>query len=298
MKPFFRWAGSKASLVDAIASRLPGLIDTYYEPFAGSAALFLHLAEEGRIRRAVLGDGSPAVAATLEAVRDDPHGVTAGLADVNRELNRVRQTVYKAQAYYQLCARNLIRRQEPARTAALFLFLNQTCFNGLWRTNREGLLNTPPDLARVAAWRPDPDPIKHASRLLKTTNAEIRHADFSRTLGVALGSEGQRNQSVVYLDPPYLPETASGFKSYTSEGFRPSDFADLMELVAQLTLRHHRVVLSTSIHPLAMSTIWSLAETGRLPGANVETLSTRRRIAASPERRGNRDELLMVAGGR
>jgi DNA adenine methylase len=296
VKPFFRWLGSKAGLTDHIIALMPEKIDTYYEPFFGSGAVFLALAETGRIEQAVLGDGNPDVAQTIEAVRDDPHGVISALADINRELNRIRLNAPRAAAFYALARTRIREKADPPRLAALFLFLNQTAFNGLWRVNRAGDMNAPPDGARLAAWHPDPEPIKEASRLFKKCRASVHYGDFSQTIGPAIRSPSRR--SALYLDPPYLSETSSGFVSYTSEPFRAGDFIDMMVLVEQAVRNGSRVVLSTSSHIQALSTLWAMVAEEQLPGAYIQTIQAHRRVAAGSEHRGYRGEILFAAGPR
>ena len=132
-KPFLKWAGGKRALLPDILSRIPaGPIETYIEPFLGGGAVFLELAKQGRISNAVLNDRNPEVIHTWRMVRDEPH----------RVIEAVGQWTPNEETYYRIRGLNVDELSDVER-AARVLWLNRTCYNGLYRINRSGQFNVP-----------------------------------------------------------------------------------------------------------------------------------------------------------
>lgn len=219
MTSILRWAGSKRKLVKELLSLAPPEFGRYLEPFAGSAVLFFEL----RPPTGVLGDLNPEVIATYSAIRDEPSGV-------HRHLESIPKT---SDAYYKL------RSIDPTaltgvQRAARLIFLMKACFNGVYRTNRQGLFNVP--LGSKFFALPDRQIIDAASDAL--SQIELVCGDFAEAIGRAAPGD------FVYLDPPYSDGTRfRGEYSYNG-AFQSEDLERLVNSCNELTQKKVSVLLS------------------------------------------------------
>jgi DNA adenine methylase len=230
--PIVKWVGGKGRLLPQLVPLLPPGVELmrHVEPFVGGGAVFFGL----RPRRALLCDVNPALIDTYTAVRDQSE-------DVIEEL-RALASDHDDRAYYRVRERyNRGRKLAPAQRAAMFVYLNKTCFNGLHRVNRRGEFNVP-------AGRYDKPRILNEDAL-RAASAELSRSDllccsFERLLTTAKPGD------FVYLDPPYEPvsETAS-FTAYAQEGFGRQDQMRLRDVYAELDRRGCRLMLSNSDVP-------------------------------------------------
>lgn len=231
-KPIVKWAGGKSRLLGELLDRVPRKIGTYAEPFAGGAALFFALAAERSrglrtFERAVLADRNAELVALYRAVRDDVQAVIRALDDYR----------YDKDLFYAVRAQDTRGLSDAAR-GARFIFLNRTCFNGLWRVNSRGQFNVPfgkykdPKICDKAA-------LVAASKAL--AGVSIVEADFEDVTG-RLG-----RRDFVYLDPPYVPvsRTAS-FTAYAKDGFSPDDQSRLARELWSLKRRGAQAMLSNA----------------------------------------------------
>jgi len=277
-RPFVKWAGGKAQLLPPLLERLPDTIDTYYEPFMGGAALFFALASDPdrAPRRAVLNDWNTELVTTYEVVRDQLDDLVARLEPL-ATLYLDADDEARAQIYYQVRAE---RPEEPVGTAARLLFLNKTCFNGLYRVNQRGLFNVPhgryknPTILDVAL-------LEGASRALQ--NTELLSGDFEVACAAA------RPGDFVYLDPPFHPlSDTANFTSYTAGAFGREDQLRLKWTMDTLRGRGVPVMLSNSPHD------WIV---GLYEGSHytVERTPARRSINSKADGRGAIDELIVTS---
>lgn len=242
--PFLKWVGGKGRLLRQLDALIPQGRLRYGEPFLGGGAVFFHLRAQGRLERAVLCDYSRDIVGACEALRDDPDTLLA--------LLRAHETTYLAAdadgraAYFQA-----VRERHPVdltgdqamttpERAARMLFLNRTCFNGLWRENSRGRFNVPhgryPNPGIVQE-----DKLRAAAKALR--HAEILQADFRRLPELA----AQHRLDFVYLDPPYHPVSAtSSFNAYSGGTFPASAQADLAGVCRKLDAMGVRWLLSNS----------------------------------------------------
>lgn len=229
--PIVKWAGGKRSVLPQLLALVPPRFSTYYEPFLGGGAFFLALEPD----RAVIGDANCELIAAYAAVRDEPEAVMAAL-------DRMQPYVRDRDFYYW------VRSQDPsalppAERAARFIFLNKTCYNGLYRVNRAGAFNVPFGRYTRPPILYDRANLERVSQLFR--RAELRCADFALTV------ESAGEEDFVYLDPPYVPLTrTANFTKYTSGDFDAADQRRLAEVVHRLTGRGCRVLLSNSDMPL------------------------------------------------
>jgi DNA adenine methylase len=273
--PFLKWAGGKAKLVPALLELLPreGPL-AYHEPFVGAGAVFFGLEAERRLRSAALNDMNEELIGTYEAVRDRVDEVIAELASVSAEyLGRADQHS-RAEHYYDVRAQ---RPTNPAARAARMVFLNRTCFNGLYRVNRKGEFNVPHgDYARPRIL--DADGLRACSAAL--AGAALSTLDFEEACLSAGAGE------LVYLDPPYQPLTpTANFTSYTSADFGEGEQRRLADVFRDLTRRGVRAILSNSAHP-AVEALYRGYPMRRIPMA--------RAINSDGSKRGPVEELVVT----
>lgn len=229
--PFVKWVGGKGRLLAQLLPLLPPGADRmrHVEPFAGGAAMFF----ARRPKRALLCDVNPALVHTYTMVRDRVDEVAAHLAEHASD--------HDAEHYYRVRDRyNRASEDGPAR-AAMFIYLNKTCFNGLHRVNKKGQFNVP--AGRYTNPRIlDEEGLRAASAQL--AGADIRCQGFETLLASA------RPGDFVYFDPPYEPVSrTANFTSYAQDGFSQDDQARLAQVFAELTRRGCRCMLSNSDVP-------------------------------------------------
>ena len=228
--PIVKWAGGKSKLVGELLARAPAQFSRYYEPFVGGGALFFRLAPPS----AVLGDKNPDLVGMYRCVASDVEAVL-------RRLRTHRQR-HDADYYYRVRERwNTGAYRPGADRAAAFIYLNKTCFNGLWRVNSRGLFNVP--AGRYAAPSIyDPDGLRAASAVLR--GATLTSGSFADSVQSAGAGD------FVYFDPPYHPVTETAkFTSYTAGSFGDKDQQELAELVRDLASRGCHVMVSNSDSP-------------------------------------------------
>ncbi len=233
VRPVLKWAGGKGKLLPELITRMPDEFNLYHEPFVGGAALFFALASRSLVSDSYLSDINPALIEVYSALRDQVDDVIALLRDHERA---------HSQAYYYHVRALLPETLNLAERAARVLYLNKTCYNGLYRENRSGQFNVPfgryknPTIC-------DELNLRAAAQVLQRAQIAVRH--FSDVLATA------RPGDFVYFDPPYQPISAtSSFTAYHKYGFDERDQADLRDVFAELTRRGVRAMLSNSSAPL------------------------------------------------
>jgi DNA adenine methylase len=224
--PFLKWVGGKTSLLSELRKHVPQRLRRYHEPFVGGGALFFDVMP----RRAFLADGNEELIHCYAQVRDDVYGVLDALA----------RHVYE-KAHFAAVRALEPSRLSAAERAARFIYLNKTCFNGLWRVNRAGRFNVPIGRYRNPKFN-DPAALITASHALRS--ADIACAPFEDSMGRAAPGD------FVYLDPPYDPVSATaGFAAYTASGFGWEDQRRLAHACVVLNRRGVRFLLSNSSTP-------------------------------------------------
>lgn len=220
-RPFLKWAGGKSWLVDTQKGLFPSSYGVYFEPFLGGASVFFALQPD----KSVIGDVNPKLVNAYRVVRDFPKDIERKLQDY--------QALHSHEFYYQERAKAYSCEID---LAAQFIYLNRTCFNGLYRENLKGKFNVPIGTKTSVQLRHDD--FDGASRALKN-NVEIVHCDFEKLINKA--SEGD----FVYVDPPYLNEgTQSGFVKYTSQVFDWDDQERLTKTLIAAKKRGVKLLVS------------------------------------------------------
>jgi DNA adenine methylase len=265
-KPFLKWAGGKGRLIAQYQPFLPKEFDTYYEPFLGGGALFFNL----RPQRAVLSDINPELVNVYVCVRDR-------VDDLIKHLEH--HAANHSHDYYYLT-----RSSSPDASierAARLLYLNKTCFNGLYRVNAQGQFNVP--MGRYSNPRIcDPALLRAASEALQS--ATIIQRSFKDVLDSNLSA-----QDFVYFDPPYQPlSSTSNFTSYSRDAFTAEHQTQLRDIFAQLAQQKVQVMLSNSDCPFIRELYKSFA-------IHTHTIQAARAINASATKRGKINEVLIVS---
>jgi DNA adenine methylase len=287
VRPLLKWAGGKRQLLTALRRFYPVRFRRYVEPFVGSGAVFFDLYNAGLLQRrdARLTDVNPDLISCYEAVRDRTEEVIAILKGLEAE-HRLRG----ADAYYEWRAWfNRLRASGAghaggavgAELAAIFIYLNRTGFNGLYRVNRDGAFNVP--AGRYVKPRIcDPDHVRAVARALRETGAVLRCAPFDAALhGTGIGD-------FIYCDPPYAPlSRTSSFAHYTAGGFGPTEQIRLQEAVAAAARRGAHVIVSNSSAP-------EIERGYTRAGLSVGRVPARRAINSRASLRGPVDELIIT----
>lgn len=281
-RPILKWAGGKRQLLPALRQYYPPDFRTYFEPFLGSAAVFLDLHNSGRLGGgARLSDSSPDLIGCYIAVRD-------AVEDVIGELERLEEAHRRRGQphYYEVRARfNRMRRELPESSdygptlAAMLIYLNRTGYNGLFRLNAGGGFNVP--AGRYA--RPvicDAVNLRLVSSALAQPGVLIEKTKFDVALAKA------RTGDFVYLDPPYAPTSpTASFTAYTAGGFAADDQARLQGLVVGLAREGCNLLLSNSTAP-AIRQLYADDGSARAAGLRAFTVPARRAINSRASRRG------------
>ena len=243
IKPFLKWAGGKTQLIDAISKKFPyqkAECFTYVEPFVGSGAvLFWVLQNYPEIKRAVINDVNPDLINTYNVVAESVDDLIDVLTLWSNEYQQLaNQKSKRDEYYYHKRDKFNARSTDAVYQAALFIFLNKTCFNGLYRVNRNNIFNVP-----VGSYtKPlicDSENLRAVSRLLK--NVTILNGDFTETLNYA------GENTCFYLDPPYKPLTeTANFTSYAKNQFNDTEQLRLKMFCDKLDSHGYKWILSNS----------------------------------------------------
>jgi DNA adenine methylase len=229
-RPVLKWAGGKTRLLPDLIQRLPPAFRAYHEPFVGSAALFFELHHRQMPAGAHLSDINPSLMDVYTAVRDQ----------VEEVINTLKHHPYDKDYYYDVRALDP-RKLTLAQRAARFIYLNKTCYNGLYRENRSGQFNVPFGAHKNPTICDEPN-LRAAAAALR--GVQLACAPFDHVLKHAQADD------LVYFDPPYYPVSATAnFTTYTSSGFLREDHIRLREVVRALTWRGVYVILSNSDTP-------------------------------------------------
>lgn len=264
--PFVKWAGGKRGSIEEMLKHVPATYGTFFEPFVGGGALFYALQPE----RAVLGDSNDKLMTAYTIVRDS-------VEDLIRQLSRITDTA-KNFAYIREQF-NGGRFNSPATGAAWLIFLNKTCFNGLYRVNKLGNFNVPYDGTRIGKRTICDDVnLRLCAKALK--GVELFAGDFEK---LALRA---RKGDFVYFDPPYVPVGGyADFTEYVMGGFGPEEQARLVAVAKRLKARGVHVLLSNADVP----------EVRRLyKGFKLHEVQARRSINSKATNRGKVGELLIT----
>lgn len=289
-KPFLKWAGGKTQLLPVIERMIPEEFYktnfTFIEPFVGSGAVLFWMIENfPNMKRAVINDINKDLIDTYITIKEQPYELIEILERFEQEYHDLTENEEdKKEYYYEKRILFNSRNENIINQSALFIFLNRTCFNGLYRVNRKNEFNVP-----IGSYNKpticNRDNIEAVSKALQ--KVEILNADFESTLEYA------DKHSLFYFDPPYKPlSNTSSFNSYAKDEFNDNE---------QIRLKHFCSKLDSLKH------IWILSNSD-VKGKdkndnffddlyaefNIQRVEAKRSINANPEKRGKLTELLIT----
>ena len=263
VSPFLKWAGGKSQLLEEILPLIPESYGKYIEPFIGGGALFFAL----KPRKAVISDSNPELINCYLQIAQDVESVI----DYLKGYRNTEEMFYA------------VRKQDwtllsPEEAAARMIYLNKTCFNGLYRVNKNGEFNCPygkyknPNIC-------DEEGLRAAAAVLK--NTVILCEDYKTVL-----TKHAKMGDFVFLDPPYVPVSAfADFKRYTKEQFYEKDQRDLADLVASLKQKDINIILTNSNAPLVNELY------GNYP---FKVVQTKRHISSKSDSRKGEDVIVTI----
>ena len=265
-RPFLKWAGGKTQLLPELVKRLPKSWNRYFEPFVGGGALFFRLLPKS----AFLSDITPELVNAYIVVRDEVEALIT-------ELSKHKHNETYFYRLRSVDADKSFKRWSNARKASRLIYLNKTCFNGLYRLNKAGCFNTPfgkyknPKIV-------DPVNLRACSHALK--NATISVSSFEKVYNFA------RRGDLVYFDPPYVPlDKTSSFVSYSRNGFDLALQKELFKLCCKLNERGVKFMLSNSSHSWVTETYSCF---------RLEQVKANRAINSVAKKRGKIEEVLVT----
>lgn len=289
-RPFLKWAGGKTQLIPSIEAALPKKIlsehFTYIEPFVGSGAvLFWVLNKFPNVKKAVINDVNSDLINTYKSIATTPLELIKVLKELQHDYHALKENEEEQNDYY-LSIREIYNARDADKItqAALFIFLNKTGFNGIYRVNAKNFYNVPKG-SNVTPTICDEANLMEVSQALK--KVEILEGDYQQTLTYA------DNNSFFYFDPPYKPlSETSSFNSYTKIGFNDDEQVRLKDFCAALDKKGIAWMLSNS------------DVKGKNPEDNffddlystfnVNRVLARRNLNAHPDKRGLLNELLIT----
>lgn len=221
LSPFVKWAGGKRQLLPEIEKRLPPHYQRYIEPFVGGGAVCLALAQPNSL----INDSNAALIHTYQTIQTHPDELISTIHTLDREIKTGKKETYYAQR--ERYNEKIRDRQYDIETAALFIFLNKHCFNGLYRVNRKGGFNVPYNNSVRESI--DEENIRNLSQFL--SSIEIAQGDFEDA------ADRAKTGDFIFFDSPYAPLNPTSFEAYTKEGFEREDHERLAALYRKLTER-------------------------------------------------------------
>lgn len=242
-KPFLRWAGGKCKLVNTISKFVPQKINRYWEPFLGAGSLFFKLCPT----QATLSDLNKSLIECYKTVKNDPDKLFKHLEFLTENHSEENYYIVR-ESYNKLKKYNFIK-------SAMFIYLNKTCFNGIFRVNQQGNFNTPYGKILNPAL-PTKEELIHISLTLK--NIDLICQSYEKIFDQVSSGD------FIYIDPPYPPlNDTSKFVEYTKERFSSEDQIKLAQFANQLSNKRCNVMISNTGTPQIMDLYrdWNIQKT-------------------------------------
>jgi len=285
VKPFIKWAGGKSQLLNVIRSKYPQKIERYCEPFVGGGAVLLDILANFNPNEVFINDINSALINTYRQVQTNVESLIFQLEEMQTEFwaadSESRRTIY---AQNRERFNSLINNKEDSvDKAALLIFLNKTCFNGLYRVNSKGLFNVP-----IGSYKKPPicdaENLRLISRLLE--NVQINCGDYSKC------ADFIDDNTFAYIDPPYRPLTATAsFTSYSENEFCDKQQIELGKFVDEIAAKGAKIVVSNS-DPKNSDESDSFFD-DLYSSYTIMRISAKRMINSKATGRGNINELLI-----
>ncbi|MDD5133299.1 MAG: Dam family site-specific DNA-(adenine-N6)-methyltransferase [Candidatus Nanoarchaeia archaeon] len=265
---FLKWAGGKRRILKKIDTHIPKEINTYFEPFLGGGSMFFYIKQKYVPKKCVLSDINKDLIDSFKAVRDNPKKLISSLKYFKKKDSK--------EFFYNTRKKFNENKIFGVRRAAAFIYLNKTCFNGLWRVNSAGEFNVPygkyknPEIFNA-------ENIFYASYLLK--EVKILHQDYRKIIKIV------KKGDLVYLDPCYDPLKKTSFANYTPKRFSELDRIELAKFIRFLNYKGVKIILNNNDIP-PIRKLYSKF--------NIQEIFVSRSINSDPLGRGKIKELIIT----
>ena len=267
--PFVKWAGGKKQLLDRLEAHMPTTYGMYYEPFIGGGALLLHLRPE----RAIINDTNEQLLNVYRQLQIDAEAV---ILEVDK-LDAIPCDVDRYMAMREYYNKKIQNHELDAECAALMIWINKHCFNGLYRVNSKGLFNVPYN-NKESGPSIDASNLRAIGQYLRSKSVEIRQGDFEDAcMDICAGD-------FVYFDSPYVPiSQTANFTDYTKDGFSLEDHKRLAALYRRMSEKGVLAMLSNHNVPLVHE-LYS--------GFKIEEVDVRRAINRDASKRSGKEVII------
>ena len=292
VRPFVKWAGGKGNLIPQISNFYPnelrnGIIDRYIEPFVGGGAVLIDILQNYDVRQAYAFDINIDLINSYNVIKNNVEELITNLKRMETEYLQLEQEERKNYFYNKRNEYNdyvLQENEQNVQRAAQFIYLNRTCFNGLYRVNKDGKFNVP-----VGSYkRPticDEENLRKLSELIH--NVQFRYGDYKKSV------EYVTENTFVYFDPPYRPlNVTSKFTSYAKEDFSDDNQRELAIFYRELNERNAKLMLSNS-NPKNINEEDQFFD-NIYQGFNIDEIYASRMINANSKGRGKISEILVT----
>ncbi|MDD5790437.1 MAG: DNA adenine methylase [Spirochaetia bacterium] len=286
-KPFIKWAGGKTQLLEEIRSKYPSRIEKYCEPFVGGGAVLFDVLQKSYPEQVLINDINKELINTYQQLRDNSDSLIELLSDLQRTYKLHTAEENKILFYEKRDRYNELKvngnESENLEKAALFIFLNKTSFNGLYRVNSKGLFNVPFNNAKNPLLC-DEENLRKCSKLLQ--NVEMITGDYSKC------KDFIDEKTFVYIDPPYRPLTqTSAFTSYNESGFDDKEQIRLRKFIGEISEKGAKILASNSDPKNADENDDFFDEL--YSNFEIERVSASRMINSNAKKRGSINEILI-----
>lgn len=287
VKPFIKWAGGKSQLLDQIRAKYPQKIKRYCEPFVGGGAVLLDILANFRPSEVLINDINAELINTYTQIQCNVSELVALLSAYQADYYMMNEEQRKSEYSAKRERFNKLKISSgdfaDTEKAALFIFLNKTCFNGLYRVNRKGLFNVP-----IGSYKKPPicdsENLRYISKLL--SGVHIQCGDYKDC------ADFIDDNTFVYIDPPYRPLTATAsFTSYSENEFGDKQQIELGKFVDEISSKGAKVVASNS-DPKNTNENDSFFD-DLYSEYSIQRVSAKRMINSKATGRGNVNELLI-----
>lgn len=292
IRPFVKWAGGKGNLISQLNNFYPyelknGMIERYIEPFVGGGAVLIDILQKYDIKEAYAFDINIDLINSYNVIKNNVEELITNLKQMETEYLQLGQEERKDYFYNIRNEYNnyvLEEDEQNLRRAAQFIYLNRTCFNGLYRVNKNGKFNVP-----IGSYKNpticDEKNLRQLSKLIQ--NVQFQYGNYSRS------REYVEENTFVYFDPPYRPLNAtSGFTSYTKEDFDDENQRELAMFYGELNVHKAKLMLSNS-NPKNINKEDTFFD-NIYQGFNINQIQASRMINANSNGRGRISEILVT----
>ncbi len=292
IRPFVKWAGGKGSLIPQLNNFYPyelknGIIERYIEPFVGGGAVLIDILQKYDVQEAYAFDINIDLINSYNVIKNNVENLITNLKQIETEYLQLEQEERKEYFYNKRNEYNnytLEENEQNIQRAAQFIYLNRTCFNGLYRVNKAGKFNVPMGSHKNPTIC-DEENLRNLSNLIQ--NVQFQYGDYKKSM------EYVTENTFVYFDPPYRPlNITSGFTSYTKEDFDDDNQRELAEFYRELNTQNVKLMLSNS-NPKNTNKEDTFFD-NIYQGFNIDEIYASRMINANSKGRGKISEILVT----